>query len=46
MLSGERPVPLKLPRESATVLTESVADAAAAASVTPDKATSGANAEQ
>jgi hypothetical protein len=46
MLSGERPVPLKLPRESATVLIESVADADASASVTPDKAISGADAEQ
>jgi hypothetical protein len=48
MLSGERPMPLKLPRARATVLIESVAVAvaAAAASVTPDRAISGADTEQ
>jgi hypothetical protein len=46
LLSGERPVPLKLPRERATVLIESVADAAGAASATPDRAISGADTEQ
>jgi len=39
-------VPLKLPRERATALIESVADAAAAASVTPDTAISVAHAER
>jgi predicted HAD superfamily Cof-like phosphohydrolase len=44
--SSERPVPPKLPRARAAALIESVADAAAAASVTPDRAISGAHAEQ
>jgi hypothetical protein len=44
--SGERPVPLKLPSWRAAALIESVADAAAAASVTPDRAISGADTEQ
>jgi hypothetical protein len=39
-------VQLKLPRARAAALIESVADAAAASSVTPDRAISGANAEQ
>jgi hypothetical protein len=39
-------MPPKLPRERAEALIESVADADAAASVTPDKAISGADAEQ
>jgi hypothetical protein len=43
-LSSERPVPPKLPIARAAALIESVADAAAAASVTPDRAISGANA--
>jgi hypothetical protein len=43
--SSERPVPLKPPRARAALI-ESVADAAAAASVTPDRAISGARAEQ
>jgi hypothetical protein len=46
MLSSERPVPPKLPRARAAALIESVADAAAAASVTPDRAISGADTEQ
>ena len=44
--SIERPVPLKLPRARAAALFNSVADAAAAASVTPDRAISGARAKQ
>jgi hypothetical protein len=44
--STEQPVPLKLPRARAAALIESVADAAAAASVTPDRAISGADTEQ
>jgi hypothetical protein len=44
--SSEWPVPPKLPRAKAAALIESVADAAAAASVTPDRAISGAHAEQ
>ena len=44
--SSERPVPLKLPRARAAAVFNSVADAAAAASVTPDKAISGARAER
>jgi len=44
--STERPVPLKLPRARAAALIESVADAASAASVTPDRAISGADTEQ
>ena len=44
--SSERAVPPKLPRARAAALIESVADVAAAASVTPDRAISGANAEQ
>jgi hypothetical protein len=43
--SSERPVPLKPPRARAALI-ESVADAAAAASVTPDRAISSARAEQ
>jgi hypothetical protein len=43
--SIERPVPPKLPRAKAVALFESVADAAAAASVTPDRAISGADTE-
>jgi len=39
-------VPPKLPRERATALMESVADAAAAASVTLNRAISGADTEQ
>jgi len=44
--SSERPVPLKPRRERAAATIESAADAAAAASVTPDWAISGARAEQ
>ena len=44
--SIERPVPLRLPRARAAAWIKSVADAAAAASVTPDRAISGARAEQ
>jgi len=44
--SSERPVPPKLPRARAAASIESVADAAAAASVTPDRAISGADTEQ
>jgi hypothetical protein len=44
--SSERPVPLQLPRARAVALMESVANAAAAASVTPDRAISGAHAER
>ena len=44
--SSERPVPPKLPRERKAALIESVADAAAAASVTSDRAISGADNEQ
>jgi hypothetical protein len=44
--SGEWPVPPKLPRERKAALIESVADAAAAASVTSDRAISGADNEQ
>jgi len=44
--SSEQPVPLKLPRARAAALFNSVADAAAAAGVTPDRAISGARAEQ
>ena len=43
--SSQRPVLLKLPRASAAALIESVADAAAVASVTPDRAISGARAQ-
>jgi hypothetical protein len=39
-------VPPKLPKARAAALIESVADVAAAASVTPDRAISGAHAEQ
>jgi len=45
-LSSEWPVPPKLPNARAAALIESVADVAAAASVTPDRVISGANAEQ
>jgi hypothetical protein len=45
-LSGKRPVPPKLPRARAAVLIESVADAAGAASATPDRAISCADTEQ
>jgi hypothetical protein len=44
--SSERPVPPKLPRAREAALIESVADAAAAVSVTPDRAISGADTEQ
>jgi hypothetical protein len=44
--SSEMPMQLKLPRARAAVLIGSVADAAAAASVTPDRAISGADTEQ
>jgi hypothetical protein len=44
--SSERPVPLKPPRAGAAASIESVADAAAAASITPDWAISVARAEQ
>jgi hypothetical protein len=44
--SSERPVLLKLPRAREAALIGSVADAAAAASVTPKRAISGARAEQ
>jgi hypothetical protein len=44
--SSERPVPPKLPRARAAAWIESVADAAAAASVTPNRAISGADTEQ
>jgi hypothetical protein len=43
---SERPVPPKLPRARAAALIESGADATAAASVTPDRAISGAHAKQ
>ena len=46
MSSRERPMQLNLPRARAVALIESVADAAAAASVTPDRAISGADTEQ
>jgi hypothetical protein len=46
MSSRERRMQLKLPSERATALIESVADAAAAASVAHDRAISGADAEQ
>ncbi len=44
--ANERPVPLRLPRARAAAWIKSVADAAAAASVTPDRVISGARAEQ
>jgi hypothetical protein len=44
--SSERPLPLKPPRARAAASIESAADATAAASVTPDRAISGARAEQ
>jgi hypothetical protein len=43
--SIERPVPPKLSKARSAALIESVADAAAAASVTPDRAISGADTE-
>jgi len=44
--SSKRPVPPKLPKARAAALIESVADVAAAASVTPDRAISGADTVQ
>jgi hypothetical protein len=43
---SEWPVPPKLPKARAAALIESIADAAAASSVTLDRATSGADTEQ